>query len=879
MATFARSNQSAYIAPVSALALLSVALLLASLTAPVFAQEDLRNRNIWVCKAMDVPVALKDILKPGDEFHMDFTVPVTGDLVDDFPTQTGRVGLFEPPGKMIVSFVSSESDAGLIFGETVTTLHGLEDGAADIVAVGATEADLEFFEWRITTASMEFRKDAGDAFDGVNQWPDTAAIDWDISRCGFDFEDPNTQQVYPVTGFALIEPAGSTIRRIVHVEYGDLNQLIAEIQTGNSFARSIITRIEFVGDASIPFLGLAGHMGSENLLGTIVGNIELSGSPLFEGESIDSFRLATVADGARLSLIGAGAVKDPDYPSGLIQNFSVNGNGGAFKLEGNASLSLHQYTIKGTSALFSGGAIHRSENAVLFLLNSSVIECTAGVSGGAVAIEGGKPFEEDRLPAKLSGNRFSDNSAVLEGCELFIQSDPQVQLEVQVENSSITNSECETGLILNNNGNLLLQSNGIIGPLGGTNLSLRGISHTRTRGTYSVNLGSQFRLNSADQRPPKTEAACEPADAQGFESLGYNITDDDSCTLDQPTDLPNTDPLLSVPDEFGVSTPLPGSPAIDHGPAELVTLGDENDLVLPCGWVDINGTARPQDGNGDGIFECDTGPVEVPGTGAIQAGHSGAFFNPVRNGEGEYVEIWENGSAVIFTFTYQPDGSGPAWMIALATVEGNSLIANEVLQPVGTAWGDGFDGDTIEYTDWGGMSMVFPGCTTADTPGNVNFSGNRALDYEALTTKAVRGSDIAGCDASTTPSPFAHRSGSYFDAARNGEGLVVQWLPDGRVLAIMFTFGPDGEQMWILGLGQADGNSVTIDALYPAGSTSWGSDFKAGEVVLEAWGTFTLTWTGNDSLTFDFESPVAGYGSGSLAYQRISQLLGLPSPE
>ena len=46
--------------------------------------------------------------------------------------------------------------------------------------------------------------------------------------------------------------------------------------------------------------------------------------------------------------------------------------------------------------------------------------------------------------------------------------------------------------------------------------------------------------------------------------------------------------------------PLPGSPAIDH-----VFLGGE------CAATDQRGVARPQDGNGDGIEQCDVGAFEV----------------------------------------------------------------------------------------------------------------------------------------------------------------------------------------------------------------------------------------------------------------------------
>ncbi len=373
-------------------------------------------------------------------------------------------------------------------------------------------------------------------------------------------------------------------------------------------------------------------------------------------------------------------------------------------------------------------------------------------------------------------------------------------------------------------------------------------------------------------------AACEGSGAGFFNSQGYNISSDDSCNLDHPTDLPNTDAMLSEPDENGIRSPLPGSPAIDLGLDALITFEGDSAPSLPCSWRDANGLGSPQDGDGDGGFECDSGAVEFAGAGAIQAGHSGAFFNSLRNGEGQYVEVLDGDAAIIYTFTYKPDGSGPAWFLGLGNVAGNSLVTSEMIRPFGTPFGESFDTNAIEFTDWGGMSMVFPACATGEPAGNVSYSGNPVLGYDPLLTKAERVSDIAGCDDSTTPHPNAGLSGSFYDPVRNGEGLIVEWLPDGRVLAIMFTYDPNGQQMWMFGVAESDGQSVTMEVRYPTGFTRWGAAFNAGDVVLESWGTFTITWTDCNTLVFEYSSGLPGYGSATRNYQRLSNLLGLDCP-
>jgi hypothetical protein len=95
----------------------------------------------------------------------------------------------------------------------------------------------------------------------------------------------------------------------------------------------------------------------------------------------------------------------------------------------------------------------------------------------------------------------------------------------------------------------------------------------------------------------------------------------------------------------------------------------------------------------------------------------------------------------------------------------------------------------------------------------------------------------------------------------------------------MFTFDTEGRQMWILGQGTPTDKSVTMSALYPAASTSWGAGFEAGDVSLEPWGSFTLDYSDCDNLTFSYDSSISGYGSGQHAYTRVTRLAGTSCPD
>jgi hypothetical protein len=85
--------------------------------------------------------------------------------------------------------------------------------------------------------------------------------------------------------------------------------------------------------------------------------------------------------------------------------------------------------------------------------------------------------------------------------------------------------------------------------------------------------------------------------------LGHNLEDGDTCNLDQPTDLVNTDPLLQPLGDNGGPTEThalaEGSPAVDQGScAGLAT--DQRGYPRP---VDIPGVADADDGCDIGAYE------------------------------------------------------------------------------------------------------------------------------------------------------------------------------------------------------------------------------------------------------------------------------------
>jgi len=94
---------------------------------------------------------------------------------------------------------------------------------------------------------------------------------------------------------------------------------------------------------------------------------------------------------------------------------------------------------------------------------------------------------------------------------------------------------------------------------------------------------------------------------------------------------------------------------------------------------------------------------------------SGAWFNPDNLGEGFSVEIMADGSAVVYWYTYQADGSGrQTWMIGQAPVtsaagaENDLLIPiSSLLMPLGGRHGPEFDAADVQLVDWGELTLRF----------------------------------------------------------------------------------------------------------------------------------------------------------------------------
>ncbi|HET9484178.1 MAG TPA: hypothetical protein VFO79_09500 [Xanthomonadales bacterium] len=132
-------------------------------------------------------------------------------------------------------------------------------------------------------------------------------------------------------------------------------------------------------------------------------------------------------------------------------------------------------------------------------------------------------------------------------------------------------------------------------------------------------------------------------------------------------------------------------------------------------------------------------------------------------------------------------------------------------------------------------------------------------------------------------------SGSWYDPARGGEGMIVEVgeRASGAKYAgfAWYTYDAQGNPSWIVGNQDlpttgAVPRTVTIPGLYLRGG-GFAGNFNPSSLDARPWGTVTLTFPSCNAMRLDYASaatppPGAPTGSGTRNWQRLVTLNGLP---
>lgn len=265
-----------------------------------------------------------------------------------------------------------------------------------------------------------------------------------------------------------------------------------------------------------------------------------------------------------------------------------------------------------------------------------------------------------------------------------------------------------------------------------------------------------------------------------------------------------------------------------------------------------------------GMREFRLTQAPVPGPG-----HSAAWFDPSRDGEGWTLEMLADGSALLYWFTYD-ELQRQRWLIGIGEVTGNRVEFPEMLVTSGGKFGPDFKPTDVVRTPAGSVTLMFDDCSS----GAFMYSafGQAQVIESSKLSRTMR----IDCDppAGSVDDARALQSGSWFDPAFDGQGFSMHWMASGEALVTWYTYDPEGNQFWMIGVGQRDGDAVLFPSLTATRGARFGRGFVAAEVVRSNWGSLRLQLGCTEGVA-EFDSLVPGFATGQFVLKRLSTLSGL----
>lgn len=123
-------------------------------------------------------------------------------------------------------------------------------------------------------------------------------------------------------------------------------------------------------------------------------------------------------------------------------------------------------------------------------------------------------------------------------------------------------------------------------------------------------------------------------------------------------------------------------------------------------------------------------------------------------------------------------------------------------------------------------------------------------------------------------------TGTWVDSAASGQmGMGLEVLPGNNLVAEVYTYGADGGQLWVGGVGPIDGDTatITVTTIHGPGGR-FPPNFDPAGVQNTPWGTLTFSFTDCNHGTVAWNPVVPGFGSGSLPISRVTLPAGLSCP-
>ncbi len=269
--------------------------------------------------------------------------------------------------------------------------------------------------------------------------------------------------------------------------------------------------------------------------------------------------------------------------------------------------------------------------------------------------------------------------------------------------------------------------------------------------------------------------------------------------------------------------------------------------------------------------------LSAPGLRA-NPGWSGLWFDPAVDGQGfQFDVIPEQDVLVVAWYTHLPGSSGSnlVWLTGAGTLS-NGVAEVSVSRSRGR-----FDAANANLAHAGGLRVRFDDCGRARVEYSVTLgAGSRTgqIALQRLSPDALcQAFRIQGASAAL-PAPSGRfqvgLNGTWFNPATNGQGMLIEYLPDRQQLVVgwyAYEFGEAGVEqppLWLTAIGPVSGSSATLPV-----TLTRGGDFVSATppVTRTQVGTLTIEVVNCTSLTAQYSLTIDGVQrSGTIPLQRTT---------
>ncbi len=116
-------------------------------------------------------------------------------------------------------------------------------------------------------------------------------------------------------------------------------------------------------------------------------------------------------------------------------------------------------------------------------------------------------------------------------------------------------------------------------------------------------------------------------------------------------------------------------------------------------------------------------------------------------------------------------------------------------------------------------------------------------------------------------------TGLWFNPAQNGHGIQVEQIFGNGVPKVVVSWYVyhEGQQMWLIGSGDVDGQSATVD-MYITSGPEFGSAYDVNDYQGQLWGTVTMELFERNTMNFQWNAINAEFGQGNIDFSRFAEI-------